>query len=231
MPRSFPIFSSVSFSSRCLYSAYALLIVSFLALYFVFYLLINTLLFCLSHPPPFTPITLPFTQLYRFLCSSTPSLSVSTVSGKYSSCLNTFPAFDIIFISNQNQQHMWKNMLCKSDEFIFYNDYNRMKFSRWYFQENSQKDYVILVVGVFSSFVFRNHPSPFHEQLLGYSFCTFGPACRRVSYDNIIWVFWPVHFTTSATVFSGCIYPQLFSILNLFRICKTQKRVWTLNSQ
>ena len=60
---------------------------------------------------------------------------------------------------------MSNNMLCKSNGIIFYNAYNQMKFSRWYFQENSLEDFVILVVGGFRSIIFRHHPSPFHEQL------------------------------------------------------------------
>ena len=73
-PKALLVFSPFSFSSRCLYSAYFLLIVSSLAL---------TTLSCV-HFPNKCPLPLSVTPFKHscFLCCSVPSFGVSTISQK-----------------------------------------------------------------------------------------------------------------------------------------------------
>ena len=72
LPRAFPVFSPFSFSSRCLYSSYILLIISSLAL--------STLL-CV-HLCPSLPLSMILFNSSRFLCCSIASFGVSVTSLK-----------------------------------------------------------------------------------------------------------------------------------------------------
>ena len=99
LPKAFPVFLSFSFSSRCLYSAYVLLIVSLLAL---------STYSCVPLRP--NKYTLPFLMTHfkhsRFLCCSMPSFGVSTVYPKKSSSFNMFSTSAIIFITGWNRHHI-----------------------------------------------------------------------------------------------------------------------------
>ena len=74
LPKAFPVFSPFSFSSRCLYSAYFLLIVSSLAL---------STLSCVHFPNKYLlPLSMTLFKHFRFLCSSMLSFGVSTITPK-----------------------------------------------------------------------------------------------------------------------------------------------------
>ena len=103
LPKAFPVFSLFSFSSRCLYSAYVLLIISSLAL--------STLL-CV-HLCPSLPLPMLFFNSSRFLCCSMPSLGVSTASPKKSSSFNISPTLAIILFKRRNCHQMKNNIRYK----------------------------------------------------------------------------------------------------------------------
>ena len=95
LPKALPVFSTFSFSSRCLYLAYVLLIISSFAL--------STVL-CV-HLCPSQPLSMILFNSSRFLCCSVASFSVLTTSLK-NSLFNTSPTLAIIFIKRRNCQHM-----------------------------------------------------------------------------------------------------------------------------
>ena len=106
LPKAFPVFSLFSFSSRCLYSAYVLLIISSFAL---------STLSCVHICPNKCALTLSMTlfKYYHFLCCSIPSFGVSTTSPKKSSSFNMSPTSAIIFIKCRNRYHMKNNIRYK----------------------------------------------------------------------------------------------------------------------
>ena len=99
LPKAFPVFSSFSFSSCCLYSAYVLLIVSLLAL--------STYSCVPLRPNKYTlPLLMTLFKHSRFLCCSMPSFGVSTLYPKKSSSFNMFSTSAIIFITGRNRHHI-----------------------------------------------------------------------------------------------------------------------------
>ena len=114
LPKTFPVFSPFSFSSRCLYSAYGLLIISLLAL--------STLLFV--HLCPNLPLSITLFNSSAFLCCSVASFGVSTTSLK-NSLFHISPTLAIIFIKPRNRQRMknnirYKGNTCNSSVIIFF---------------------------------------------------------------------------------------------------------------
>ena len=108
LPKAFPVFSPFWFSSRCLYSAYVLLIVLSLAL----------CAFSCAHARPNNyalPLLMTLFKHSRFLCCSMASFGVSTVSPKNSSSFNTFSTSAIAFITCRNRHHMWNNIRYKGN--------------------------------------------------------------------------------------------------------------------
>ena len=103
LPNAFAIFSPFSVISRCLYSAYVLLIISSLAL---------PTFSCVHLPPNKCTLPLPMTLFkhYRLLFCSVPSFGVSTTSPKKSSSFNIFSTSVIAFITGQSLQHMKNNI-------------------------------------------------------------------------------------------------------------------------
>ena len=99
LPKAFPIFSPFSFSSRCLYSAYVLLMVLSLAL---------PTLSCVHLFPNKCALPLSITLFYSscLLSCSMPSFGVSTTSPKNSSSFNMSLTSVIIFIKCWNRHHM-----------------------------------------------------------------------------------------------------------------------------
>ena len=81
LPKAFPVFSPFRFSSRCLYSAYVLLIISSLAF---------STLPCVHLCPNKCALLLPMTLFNSsfFFCFSVPSFGVSTTSPKKSLSFN-----------------------------------------------------------------------------------------------------------------------------------------------
>ena len=108
LPRIFPASSPFSFSSRCLYSAYVLLIVSSLAFstFSCVYLLPNKYAW---------PLLMTLFKHFRFLYCSMPSFCVSTISPKKSSSFNMFSTYGIIFIRCLNRHHMTNNIRYKGN--------------------------------------------------------------------------------------------------------------------
>ena len=105
LPRAFPVFSPFSFSSRCLYSAYILLIISSLAL--------STLL-CV-HLCPNLPLSMTLFNSSRFLCCSILYSGISTT-------FNTPSTLAIIFIKCHNQYQNLQRGFCDAvvvHHFIF----------------------------------------------------------------------------------------------------------------
>ena len=108
LPKAFPVFSPLSFSSRCLYSTYVLLIVSSLALF----------TFSCVHLLPnkyALPLLMTLFKHSRFLCCPMPSFCVSTVSPKDSSSFHTFSTSAIIFITCRNRHQMRNNIRYKGN--------------------------------------------------------------------------------------------------------------------
>ena len=103
LPNAFAVFSAFSFSSRCLYSAYVLLIISSLAL---------STFSCIHLLPNKWALPLPMTLFKHshFLCCPVPSFGVSTISPKKSSWFNIFPTSAIAFIKYRNRHHMKNNI-------------------------------------------------------------------------------------------------------------------------
>ena len=110
LPKTFPVFSPFSFSSRCLYSAYVLLIVFFCWLYLHF--------LCPFFLPPnkyaLRLLTAPLKHSH-FLCCLIHSFAVSTVSPKNSWLFSILSASVIIFLTCQNRHHMTNNTRCKGN--------------------------------------------------------------------------------------------------------------------
>ena len=101
-------FSPVSFSSRCLYSAYILLIISLLAL---------STLPCIYLCPNKCPLPLSM-EVFNSSCFLRCSMSlfgVSTASPKNSLSFNMSSTLAIIFITCRNRHHMRNNIRCKGD--------------------------------------------------------------------------------------------------------------------
>ena len=105
LPKAFPVFSPFSFSSRCLYSVYVLLIISSLAL--------STLLYV--HLGPSLPLPMILFNSSRFLCYSVASFGVSTISPKKSSSFNISSTLAIIFIIYRNHHQMKNNIRYKGN--------------------------------------------------------------------------------------------------------------------
>ena len=104
LPKAFLVFSPLSFSSSCFYSACVLLIISLLAL--------STLL-CVHLCPSLPLSMIPFNSSH-FLCCSIPSFGVSTTSPKNSS-FNISSASAIIFIKCRNRHQMKNNIRYKGN--------------------------------------------------------------------------------------------------------------------
>ena len=105
LPKTFPVFLPFSFSSRCLYSANVLLIISSLAL---------STLSCV-HLCPNYPLSLILFNSSCFLCCSVPSFGASTTSPKNSSSVNLSPTLVIIFITYRNRHQMKNNVRYKGN--------------------------------------------------------------------------------------------------------------------
>ena len=106
--RTFPVFSLFLFNSRCLYSAYVLLIVSSLA--FSTFSCVHLL------PNKYAcPLLVTLFKHSRFLYCSMPSFCVSTISQKKSSLFNMFSTSAIIFIRCLNRHHMTNNIRYKGN--------------------------------------------------------------------------------------------------------------------
>ena len=108
LPKAFPVFSPFSFSSRCLYSAYVLLMISSLAL---------STLSCVNLCPNkcALPMLMMFFTHSCFLCRSILSFGVSTMSPKNSLSFNMSPTSAIIFIKCRNRHHMKNNIRYKGN--------------------------------------------------------------------------------------------------------------------
>ena len=108
LPKTFSVFSPFTFSSRYLYSAYLLLIVSSLALP----------TFSLIHLSPnkyVLPLSMTLFKLSRFLCCSMPSYCVSIISPKNSPLFNIFSTSAIVFTAWQSRHHMRNNVRYKGN--------------------------------------------------------------------------------------------------------------------
>ena len=108
LPRALPFFSPFSFSSRYLYSAYFLWVVSSLALstFYSVHLLANKYAL---------PLLVTLFKHSCFLCCSVPSFGVSTVSPKKSSSFNIFSILAIAFIRYLNRHQMRNNVRYKDN--------------------------------------------------------------------------------------------------------------------
>ena len=106
LPKVFPVFSSFSFSSRCLFSTYVLLIISSLAF---------STLPCVHLCPNkcALPLSMRLSNSSRFLCCSMPSFGLSTMSPKNSLLFKMSPTSAIIFIKCRNHHHMKNNIRYK----------------------------------------------------------------------------------------------------------------------
>ena len=148
------MFSSFSFSSRCLYSAYVLLIVSSLALFNFGHLLSNKYTL---------PLLMTLFRHSHFLCCSMPSFGVSTVSPKKSSPFSMFSTSSIAFVTCRNRHHTTNNIRYKGNSlntfviiFLIGTFCKLNKNSQqWYFPwESLQEVFVMLVVVVLHSLLF-----------------------------------------------------------------------------
>ena len=101
--KAFPVFSPFWSSSRCLYSAYVLLIISLLALS-----TFPCVHLCLS-----LPLSMMLFNSSQFLCCSVAYFGVSTTSPKNSSSFNISPAIAITFIKCRNCLHTKNNIRYK----------------------------------------------------------------------------------------------------------------------
>ena len=102
LPKSFRVFSPFSFTLRCLYSDYVLLITSLLALSTILCVHLYSL-----------PLSMAFFNSSSFLCCSMPSFGVSTMSLKNS--LFNVLIISHIFIKCQNRYHMKNTIRYKAN--------------------------------------------------------------------------------------------------------------------
>ena len=105
LPKAFTVFSPFSFTSRCLYSAYILLIISSPAL--------ST--FSCVHLCPSLPLSMILFNSSRFLSCSVPSFGVSATSPKKPLSFYISPALPIIFIKRRNRNQMKDNIRYKGN--------------------------------------------------------------------------------------------------------------------
>ena len=130
LPKASPVFSLFSFSSRCLYSACVLFIVSSLAL--------STFssIHCFLPSSTLPLLSAPFKHS-RFLCCPMPYFGVSTVSPKKSSSFNMFSTSLIAFIKRLNRHHIRNNVRYKCNinntSVIIFFKWKVKNSQRWYF--------------------------------------------------------------------------------------------------
>ena len=238
-PKAFPVFSPFSFSSRCLYSAYVLLMISSLAL---------STLSCVNLCPNkcALPMLMMFFKHSRFLCRSILSFGVSTMSPKNSLSFNMSPKSAIIFIKCRNRHHMknslrYKGNINNTSVIIFLIGGQKTPSNVTLLGRTSSEVFVILVVVVHSflffiwllffiyfvlhfcwcssfTFAFRHHPSPFHGLIAGllHPFYTFSPAHRRVIRDTFIFNHSVIFLPWPLRLWVGIFYPQTFFTLCSF---------------
>ena len=164
LPKAFPVFSPVSFSSRCLYSAYILLIISSLTL--------STLL-CV-HLCPNLPLSMTLFNCSRFLCCSILSSGISTTS------FHTPSTLAIIFIKCRNQYQM------KSDVTLLGRTSSEVFVMLLFFIFNVPFSFVLpfccgVFIHIFFSTTSRAHPLGFFYT----PFYTFSPSHRRAIRDTL----------------------------------------------
>ena len=141
LPKAFAVFSPFSVISRCLYSAYVLLIISSLAL--------ST--FSYVHLCPnkcALPLSMTLFKHSRFLCCLMPSFGVSAISSKKPSSFNKFSTLAIDFITGRNIHQMKNNIRYNGNTnntsvivFLIGSQLNKNS-QRWYFAlENLQRGF------------------------------------------------------------------------------------------
>ena len=228
LPKAFPVFSPFSFSSRCLYSAYVLLMISSLAL---------STLSCVNLCPNkcALPMLMMFFKHSRFLCRSILSFGVSTMSPKNSLSFNMSPTSAIIFIKCRNRCHMKNNIRCKGNtnniSVIIFLKSKVKNSQRWYFAwENLRGGYCDVGCHIWSWFHFCIFISFLIFILLLFFICfffihicfstssltlswtiagflrpfyTFSPAHRRVIHHNFVNQPFRYLLAESATALSG----------------------------
>ena len=103
LPNTFAVFSPFLFSSRCLYTAYILVMALSLAL---------STLPCVHLCPNKSalPLSMTFFNSSHFLYWSVPSFGVLTTSPKNSLSFHMSPTSGIIFIKCRNRYHMKNNI-------------------------------------------------------------------------------------------------------------------------
>ena len=226
----FLLFSSFSFSSRCFYSAYFLLIVSSLAL--------STLsrVHLLPNKYPL-PLSMTSFNSSHFLCCSMHSFGVSTTSPRKSSLFDMSPTSAIIFIKCQNRHQMKNDIRYKGNTnntpVIIFLKIESQKLSAMvlYLGEPPRRFLLLLFFISFlisisfcccSSFVVVLHFICFSTSsftlpwtIAGFlnPFYTFSPAHRRVIRNTFIFNFSGIFLLRALRFWVGIFYPQEFFTL------------------
>ena len=148
LPKAFHVFPPFSFSSRCLYAAYVLLMVSLLALS-----TFSCVYLCKL------PLSMALFKHSRFLCCSLSSFGVSTMSPKNSLSFNMSPTSAIIFIKCRNRHHMKNNIRYKGNinntsVIIFFNWRTKIPSDVTLLGRTTIEVFVMLVVVVYSFLFF-----------------------------------------------------------------------------
>ena len=199
LPKAFPVFSPFSFSSRCLYSAYVLLIILSRAL---------STLPCVHLCPNkwALPLSMTLFNSSLFLCCTMPSFGVSTTSLKNS--FNMAPTPAIIFIKCQSPHHMKNNIRYKGNA----NNTSVIIFliggqiSQWYYFAWENLQGAFCDVGCNCSFVFGLHfVAVFHFVVVVFRFIAFYAMlffihCFSTSFLTLLWTIarFYTHFILSA---------------------------------